>query len=160
MRDRMQVARTLARTLAWLGAIAIVFHSLYALERDRRSLRTMGTLVATLSRNLHWLEQLETPRAGEREVLPRSVLAMLYVLEKNGVNTYRYSDAIGKPGGGVRQRLIEGAWPRRPDPDSPFVLSFASEQLAPHADAAGECEEIDSIFVPDSTLGVSLARCR
>jgi hypothetical protein len=82
------------------------------------------------------------PRSGESalgEAAP--VVAML---RRSGVNTYRI---IGSPNLSVlqatvfHQRTVEGAWPIKPDPRSPYYLTWG-ERPGPN------CRLVESLFLP------------
>ena len=66
-----------------------------------------------------------TPNSG-REVLPREVRHMISLLHSRQLDTYRVSDGIR--GGPLWQRLVEGLWPARPDPASPYIFRLSNEQ--------------------------------
>jgi hypothetical protein len=96
-------------------------------------------------------EALGTPDSG-RAVLSEPVLRMIDLLREHGVERYRYSERIGADRF-VSQRLIEGAWPIRFQPDAAFLVSYLSE--------ASDCEAVDQR--PRSSREgseVALARCR
>jgi hypothetical protein len=97
------------------------------------------------------VEGLDTPGSG-RDVLPESVLRMVDLLRQHGVESYRYSERIAEDRH-RSQRLIEGAWPIRFQPDARFLLSYLSEET--------DCEAVG--HHPASSEegeGVRLARCR
>ena len=146
------------RSLGWILIAALILASVCQLERTRRSGRKLASNVIAIVGDLPAVvERIGTPRAGEQEVLPPQVLALAWMLEKHDIGVYRYSDAIAKSP--LRsQRLVEAAWPRRPSDDAPYRLSYLAEHYV-KSPISPECEEIDSLFVPDETLGVSLARC-
>lgn len=66
-----------------------------------------------------------TPNSG-REVLPREVRHMMSLLQSRHLDTYRASDQIR--GGPLWQRLVEGLWPARPDPASPYKFRLSTDQ--------------------------------
>ncbi len=154
--------RTSERVRKRFGSILVAAFSIASvvqLEHTRHGGRDFAASVAAILGDLPaMVSRIGTPRAGEQEVLPPPVLALAWMLEKHDIDFYRYSDAIAKSP--LRsQRLVEAAWPRRPRDDAPYRLSYLAEQYVGSHSSPPECEEIDSLFVPDQTLGVSLARC-
>ena len=101
--------------------------------------------------------RLREARAGEQEALPRPVLAMTFLLEKHDVAAYDVSPRI-QSSPLIYQRLVEGAWPRRRTPGAEIQLWLASEWETRSGEPG--CRSIDSMFLPDPTMGVVLARCR
>ena len=73
-----------------------------------------------------WREVVR-PHAGE-QVLPREVTAMLSLLRKYHVESYRISPAIHEIDL-FRQRLIEGAYPVRKSDGAPYLLAVRGEVL-------------------------------
>jgi hypothetical protein len=145
---------------ASVGLVAIVAVSTRQLAHSRPiAPRIAPTLAEIFSDVPQAVRRVDQPRTGEREVLPPAVVAMLSLLEEHDVRAYRWSARIGSSPR-LRQRIVEAAWPRRPEPDAPFLLSFAIENDEKPAKAPAGCEQIDSVLMLDATLGVSLARCR
>ena len=104
----------------------------------------MALLVAMKYRSVTALdrENWVTPRSGEAalgEAAP--VVAML---RRSGVNTYRM---MATPNLSVlqatvfHQRTIEGAWPIKPDPQSPYYLTWGERPGA-------NCRLVESLFLP------------
>lgn len=73
------------------------------------------------------LPVLSEPGAGA-DVLPIVVLHMIRLLRDARADSFRYSPAIAESEG-VRQRLIEGAYPIRARAAAPHYLSIAQEPL-------------------------------
>jgi hypothetical protein len=73
------------------------------------------------------LSEFTKPGTGER-VLPTSVQAMLELLRSHGVKAYRVSSKIAADPL-ISQRIVESAWPIRPDRSSSWYLAFAAETL-------------------------------
>jgi hypothetical protein len=91
------------------------------------------------------LAEIGQPRGGER-MLPLPVQDMLTLLRGHGVAGYRVSPRIAHEPL-ISQRIVEGAWPIRPDPAAPWYLAFAAEGLP-----VG-CQSLDR------RMDVVLARC-
>lgn len=157
MRNQAELVRTI---VACVGLAAVLTHSAVELARSRPIAPRIAPIVADVFDDVSQaIRRVDEPRAGEREALPRCVLAMLWLLEKHDVRAYRYSDRIGSSPL-LYQRIVEAAWPRRPEAGAPFLLSLGSESEGDIAKAPAGCERIDSMLVLDATLGASLARCR
>jgi hypothetical protein len=105
------------------------------------------------------IARIDEPRAGERDVLPKRIVAMLQLLEKHDVRRYRYSEAIAEAPR-MQQRLVEAAWPRRSDDAAEYLVSYAVEWRWMRGLPPAGCEPIDALALPDTSLGVVLARCR
>ncbi len=86
------------------------------------------------------------PRGGE-QVLPREVQIMVGLLRQFGVDSYRFSAGIAAKGP-IMQRLVEGAYPIKVSPASPYLVMFAGEPLPAGCSRAALQE------------GVGLAYCR
>ena len=91
----------------------------------------------TLPRNL---SELVEPRGGER-VLPPPVQDMLTLLRDQGVRGYRVSPRIAKDPL-ISQRVLEGAWPIRPDDDAPWYLAYAADALPDRCQPYARQEDI------------------
>jgi hypothetical protein len=155
----MRARARVPKSLGWILVAALVLASVAQLEHTRHNGREFASAGNTVLGDLPVVVGLiGTPRAGEKDVLPPPVLALAWMLEKHEIDVYRYSDAIAKSPL-ISQRLVEAAWPRRQSDDAPFRLSYLADKYL-GLPSPSECEEIDTLFVPDETLGVSLARCR
>jgi hypothetical protein len=71
------------------------------------------------------LAEVDEPRGGER-MLPPPVQDMLMLLRGHGVSAYRVSPGIARDPL-ISQRVVEGAWPIRPDGGASWYLAFAGE---------------------------------
>ncbi len=95
----------------------------------------------------HWASlegRVRTPGTGLM-ALPIPVVGARMLLKRHGVTRYRLSDVL-RQDGGMMQRMEEGLWPVRHDPDAAFVLAARHEHLG--------CERIDV------AEGIALDRCR
>ena len=145
----------LRAALLQTGVAVIVVASLYyaPVARTAAFRRSTALTLDTLG-NLHAaLDKLSTPNAGEHDVLPQAVLLMLWMLREHDVSRYRYSEGISASPL-LLQRLVEGAWPKRPDPDSRFRLSWWTE-----SSEAGACQLLDSLPLAEPYTGVRLDHC-
>jgi hypothetical protein len=73
------------------------------------------------------LSEVARPGTGEH-VLPLPVQAMLALLRGHGVNSYRVSAKITADPL-IYQRIVESAWPIRPDRTATWYITFATEAL-------------------------------
>ena len=71
------------------------------------------------------ISNLFTPHSGQG-VLPSQVLDMISILNENSIETYRLSEKFAGDIV-VYQRIVEGAWPIKPDNKSPFTLISPDE---------------------------------
>ncbi len=84
------------------------------------------------------LSNLFTPHSGQG-VLPSKVLDMISILNKNDVETYKLSEKFSSDIV-IYQRIVEGAWPIKPDNNSAFTLIAIDEM-----DKYKDCITIDEI---------------
>lgn len=96
------------------------------------------------------VEDLSTPRSGE-SVLAEYHREAIGLLRRHDIDRYRLSAEFGSLPFD-KQRVIEGAWPIRYDPDARFEISYMSEETA--------CEIVEErIVFYFPKVGVRLARC-
>jgi hypothetical protein len=90
------------------------------------------------------LTTLFTPEAG-LDVLPPKVLSMISMLKQHNIDTYKLSDKFSQDVV-IYQRLVEGAWPIRPESDSKYTL-LAPEELSAYQNCSIVEKIEDSILV-------------
>ena len=97
---------------------------------------------ASRLRDWHTLEtSLRVPKAG-LDILPPQIVATLSMLDQNNIETFRLSRGI-LADDYLSQRVAEGAWPRRVDATSPFLVSRAAENTGCLRLAAAEGVALD-----------------
>ena len=146
-------------TVVAIVAIAIALNGRVREGADRLAMAA----IPRLANGEAFSAEFWQPRAGERALTPR-VRDAVALLRDNAVTRYRLSAAVAEHEF-VRQRIIEGAWPIRFDPNAEFVVATIGEQTA--------CSEVARrSFDPDAPTpkrqarflagvpGVLLARCR
>lgn len=84
------------------------------------------------------LSNLFTPLSGQG-VLPPQVLNMISIMNENDVKTYKLSENFSADIV-IYQRIVEGAWPIKPDTNSAFTLIAIDEM-----DKYKDCITIDEI---------------
>lgn len=128
-----------------------IFPANTAWQLTQFSSETLGGMwggAALLAHSPHnWLARLNTPGAGENEVLSPVVLAMRAQLERYDIERFRMTTALVGDGW-VQQQLVTAAWPRLNEPTAPWLFLLADEQLP------------TSCALVDSHDGVQLAYCR
>jgi len=71
------------------------------------------------------LSEWSQPQGGEELALPGEVLNALKLLRQTGAKSFAYSPRFQA---GFEQRLLEAAYPIKPDPGSTWRLQFANEE--------------------------------
>lgn len=100
--------------------IAVIFSAVPIKDLCQSTFRAI-TDIKTFQSNLN------TPQAGEH-VLPMPVKEMLVFLRTHQVDTYDLSEQIKRREHmEVYQRIVESAWPKRPNVDSRYKLMFVRE---------------------------------
>jgi len=86
------------------------------------------------------LSDITSAGAGER-VLPPPVQAMLALLRGHSVDTYRVSPKIAADPL-ISQRIVESAWPIRPNRAANWYLAFAAEALPTNCRSLDRREDV------------------
>lgn len=90
------------------------------------------------------LINLFTPHSGQG-VLPPQVITMISILNENGVESYKLSEKYSADVV-IYQRIVEGAWPIRPDNNSSFTL-IATDEMDNYKDCLTIDKKEDVVLV-------------
>jgi hypothetical protein len=138
------------RVLYWLrqaGILLVMAIAVVAFDNVRDTPARLRVVYKELWRSDDVRKAWRTELAGE-DMLSDKVQAMLALLRKNRVETFRYSAGIAaNPDQSAVQRIAEAAYPIRLRDNAKDLLALAHEPLDPG------CTEIDR------KLEVVLARC-
>lgn len=105
------------------------------------------TAVAMVRRFEAFQRDIGTPRAGEQQVIPDTVLAMLALLDRHGLNRYQMSDGISVNAWDFQQ-MVASAWPRTFEADAKARFVLDGETVLPECAVVDRQREVSLVYCP------------
>jgi hypothetical protein len=109
--------------------------------------RVNGSVIAMTRHVSAFQSNINTPRAGEQQVLPPRVLAMVAMLERHGLSRYQLSDAVAADEWS-RQQMIASAWPRTNEPDANARFVLNGEPVHPGCTVLDSRKDVSLVYCP------------
>jgi cation transport regulator ChaB len=115
------------------------------------SMKTINDLVQfnleTIHNPISFVNNIGLPNSG-RDILPKKVQQMVFLLENNHVSSYQISEDL-RSNGLIYQRIIEVAWPIRKDEEANYVLiNFYELGFYSDCDIVAEKGKIALVYCP------------
>lgn len=122
----------LSQRISLIIAVLVFLTALQPFSTLRNIGRSWSKVLKEI-RTTSLLGDVQRPRSGEAEALPKKVLVMIGLLRDHGVAAYRYTPESSEHDQQAlleeRQRLTEGAYPALLDQHAPFLIQYASDPL-------------------------------
>ena len=90
---------------------------------------------------------LDTPRSGEREVLPGTAVEVVAMLDAHGLTTFRLAPSMYS-NEWVIQQVVASAWPRRLEPDAHALFIWNEDAVPPGCTLRDRAKEVRLVACP------------